>query len=192
MPTPTQNEVTQVDALVSMINNMLAVGGEGVAGMFSAYGSNLLTALTVIAISWVGIKNVIESQGINKTLADILVVVLLWGIAAWLINPNGSAMREINSGFDMVANQALYASARASNTSGVSSPPSYSPGDTGYTEAASQYQGKNVVHVLGKSMGTAYDMFRESPADRARASAAARQEQQELDDAVARAGALGS
>ena len=169
------DEITQVDALVSMINNMLAVGGAGVAGMFSAYGSNLLTALTVIAIAWVGIKNVIESQGINKTLADTLVVVLLWGIAAWLINPSGDAMREINGGFDMVANQALYASSRAANNSGVSPPPTYSPGDTSYGTAASKYQAQNVVHVLEKSMSTALDLFSDSPGERAKASEKARE-----------------
>lgn len=159
------NTTEPVDAIYHVINSITSIGEGGVAQLFTGYGENLLLALTVIAVAWVGIENVIENRPFQKLLADFISVILTWGIATWLITGVGgiSLAKEINAGFDMIANTILDATAESSGSSLTLNPPAYSMGGSPeqYTQATSNFTSNVAAHALATSFITAARLFEE-------------------------------
>lgn len=162
MPPPpaADPELLAIDAIRGVIGSVLGLGGGKLGELFASYGSQLLFYLTVIAVAWVGIKNVIEHQSINKIFADYLVVLLTWSIASWMIGDRGegSLAREINNGFDMLANN-VFSAAAAATTGQTLQTPAYSPNNAEYEKQTENFQSNIVIGAIGKSMLTAAKMF---------------------------------
>jgi len=135
----TNAAITPVDAIASMISNIMALGGK--TGAFLGFGGNLLFALTVIAVAWSAITNVMEDKGANKVVLDLASIALLWGLASWTMtgvvqDKDGKevpVVESISSGFDMLAGTVM-------GTAGADSP-------------------NQVIDVLGKSVMIAAELF---------------------------------
>lgn len=131
--------MTPVDAIASMIANIMSLGGK--TGVFLEYGENLLFGLTVIAVAWAAIKNVMEDKGVNKVILDFAAIALLWGIASWTMtgivaDKDGKevpVVESINSGFDLLAGKVM-------TTAGADS-------------------SNQVIEVLGNSVMIAAELF---------------------------------
>lgn len=111
-------ELTSIDAIASMIGNMINLGGAERLLMFASHGESLLFGMTVIALSWVGIQNVLKNDGVPKLMAEVVVIILTWGLASSMIGTvNGEPItftdsdghtsyglaQAINAGFDSLA-----------------------------------------------------------------------------------------
>lgn len=71
---------------------------------FVDYGGRLLMFLTVIAISLNGIKALMESAGANEAIANLVNIILIWGIASFFLTSN--VTQQIDQGFNQLAGEA--------------------------------------------------------------------------------------
>jgi len=82
---------------------------------FLSHGKKLLWIITGILISWKSIKILLDSQPVNQIIAEIIGVILLYGIASFMLEPK--VQKEFVNGFDEVAMTAAKATGNMENLS---------------------------------------------------------------------------
>lgn len=75
---------------------------------FLAQGQKLLQMLLLILISWRGIKLALDISGYSQVVAELVNIVLLWGIASFFLTAN--VQTQFAKGFDELAKTAATAS----------------------------------------------------------------------------------
>ena len=128
---------TVVESLINGPLNMVS------SAPFAAAGAKLLSMLLLILISWKGIRLVIDTSSINQVVAEIVNIVILWGIASFFLL--SSVQTQIAEGFDQLAQTAAQSagSAVGGASADVSSTQSMITGAlvSGLTAAYQLYQG---------------------------------------------------
>lgn len=74
---------------------------------FMAQGQKLLQMLLVILISWKGIKLALDGTGFSQVIAEIVNIVLLWGIASFFLT--ATVQKQFADGFNDLARSAATA-----------------------------------------------------------------------------------
>lgn len=95
----------------SMLSTLEGVLNQAVVvqPLFAGTAMRLIGALAVIALSWSGIKILLEGDSVNSAIANLFKVMFIAGMATAIIGTNagtGGLGRELVSGFDTIASQA--------------------------------------------------------------------------------------
>jgi hypothetical protein len=100
-----------LSTLATVINNVVKI-----PPVFPEYAITLIAMLTVIAMSWNGMKILLEGAAANEALAEIVKTFLIAGFAMAVIGTNSGGMKlgeELVKGFDKIASEVASGAARA-------------------------------------------------------------------------------
>lgn len=96
------------EAVQAVISSVLSDTSKLISGSpFMSQGQKLLQMLLLILISWKGIKLALDVSSFNEVIADIVNVILLWGIASFFLT--ATVQKEFSDGFDQLAKTAASA-----------------------------------------------------------------------------------
>lgn len=112
----TAGAATGGEAVQSVISAILSQSQSLISGSpFLAQGQRLLQLLLMILISWKGIKLALDVSGFNEIVAEIIQIVLLWGIASFFLT--ATVQKQFTDGFDDLAKTAASATGANLNMS---------------------------------------------------------------------------
>lgn len=96
------------DAVTQIVSAMLNFGGPN--AVTGELGGKLLMGLTVIAIAWTALKVMMEGEGVQKLIAEMLTILFLWGFASMFVNTGPDNWGgKLMSGFEGISNSMLAA-----------------------------------------------------------------------------------
>lgn len=89
----------QIDFVLNSIHDAVPMD------TFHSTGLRLLTALAVIAFSWMAIRSLLTATSFHELLAEAVVLFIQVGLAVWVINGLGKdgVIAELRSGFQLLA-----------------------------------------------------------------------------------------
>lgn len=130
-------------AVERIVTAMLGMGGSN--AFLTEQGGNLLMGLTVIAIAWTAMKVMMEGEGIQKLIAEFLMIIFLWGFASMFVSPPSSEENwgnKLMGGFDSITQRVM-------------------AGAMGLGEGATANPTQAIMNALGNSLYVASRMFTE-------------------------------
>ena len=90
------------EAVQTVLRSILSDTSNLISGSpFMAQGQKLLQMLLVILISWKGIKLALDVSGYSQVVAEIVNIVLLWGIASFFLT--ATVQKQFADGFTLGA-----------------------------------------------------------------------------------------
>lgn len=97
--------VVASDSVSQIVNTLLNFGAND--SLLTDLGGRLLLYLTVIAIAWAAIKILFEQEGIQKFVAELVMIIFLWGFASLFLSGigDGGWGKKLMDGFDWVAKE---------------------------------------------------------------------------------------
>lgn len=96
------------EAVQTVLRSILSDTSSLISGSpFMAQGQKLLQMLLVILISWKGIKLALDVSGYSQVVAEIVNIVLLWGIASFFLT--ATVQKQFADGFNDLAKTAASA-----------------------------------------------------------------------------------
>lgn len=96
------------EAVQTVMRSILSDSANLISGSpFMAQGQKLLQMLLVILISWKGIKLALDVSGYSQVVAEIVNIVLLWGIASFFLT--ATVQKQFADGFNDLAKTAASA-----------------------------------------------------------------------------------
>lgn len=87
-------------------------------GLFTGYGNSLISALLLIAISWIGVKGLLQGANFSEIVGDFVMLTFVTGIATWAVNSD-TLMKGIESGFSTIATDVISSTGIVSGGDGV-------------------------------------------------------------------------
>lgn len=91
---------SMIDAVTDSLTNV----------SFVAEGQFLLGAITLIALTLLGIKSMLAHDTFADSIGNLVTIVLLWGLASWIIGTGYGGVQfipSLNAGFDLIAAKIL-------------------------------------------------------------------------------------
>lgn len=95
----------------TLVSTMLGSMERSISSIsFTSEGQFLLGGLTLIALSWMGVRHMLAHETFADTVGAFFSIALLWGFASWIIGVRHGGINfldSLNGGFDQVAGHIL-------------------------------------------------------------------------------------